>query len=307
MWLIIKRTIMISFFMSAFMSMTACTTTPTYNHLDAGARPHIQTVDSVLIAKQDRIGADIKKGSQLTQIAAVAQGSIIPILLDVGITSFRTMSANKMAKPMRETLEDFDYASEFRYQFKESMANSELKGVDKIRILREEYPGFRGQYIESSDADAVLFVDMKYAFTPKFDKLYLTSLAMMFPNKPELVPFQESRGSKNLVEFTDNIYRNQFTALVSSKVKDGTKEENAAYWAELSEEELKTILNAVALRMADAMAEDMSTDDVTGDPTIDKDTPNDNIELEKEDITSVKADTEVTLEYTNLPEADVDS
>ena len=180
MWLIIKRTIMISFFMSALMGMTACTTTPTYNHLDAAARPHIQTVDSVLIAKQDRIGADIKKGSQLTQIAAVAQGSIIPILLDVGITSFRTMSANKMAKPMRETLEDFDYASEFRYQFKESMANSELKGVDKIRILREEYPGFRGQYIESSDADAVLFVDMKYAFTPKFDKLYLHHLPCCF-------------------------------------------------------------------------------------------------------------------------------
>jgi len=296
MWLVIKRIILISFFMSVFMSMTACTTTPTYNHLDAGARPHIKTVDSVLIAKQNRIGADIKKGSQLTQIAAVAQGTIIPILVDVGITGIRTMTANKMAKPMRESLEGFDYASEFRLQLKESMANSELKGVDKIKIIRQEYEGFRGQYIENSDADAVLFVDMKYAFTPKFDKLYVTSHAMMFPNMPELQPYQESRGRKNIIEFTDNIYRNQFTALISAKVEDGSKSENAAYWAELSEEELKTILQVVALKLADAMAEDISIDDVSGDPAIDvfDDAPNDKIEVGQEDITSITTDTEAS-------------
>jgi len=42
----------------AILSLTACaSTTPPQNYLDAGARQHIKTVDGVLFAKQDEIGA----------------------------------------------------------------------------------------------------------------------------------------------------------------------------------------------------------------------------------------------------------
>ena len=251
---------------SAAICMTACASTqPSYNHLDAGARQHIKTVDSVLVAKQKKIGADITQSSQFSQIAAVAQGSVLPIMIDAGIAGIRTIKANSLAKPMRETLEEHDFPWEFRKQVKYALANSELDGVEDFTIVRGEYPGFRSGYIEDSEADAVLFVDMKYAFTPKFDNLYVTSLAILFPNTPELRPFQERPDRDNVIEFSDNIYRNQFVALVPTPLKDGSKSENAAFWAELSEEELTNLLHTAGLLLSDKMANDIGIDDLNSD------------------------------------------
>lgn len=251
----------------AIISLSACSTTPPNEHyLDAGARQHIKTVDAVLIAKQDRIGADIKQNSTLTQVSALASSvTFLPMLLEAGLTGVRSVNANKMAKPMREKLEGHDYPSEFRQQVKQSLAGTTLDGVDDFKILRNEYPGLRGQLIASSDADAVLLVDMKYAFTPNFETLYVHSLAMLFPNQPELKQFQEIPDTDKTIEYSDNIYRNQFAVGISTKLKDATTAEYAAEWAEMSEEQLVEVLDAAALIMADTIKNDISIDDLESD------------------------------------------
>ena len=282
----------------ASIYMTACATTAPHNHLDARARPHIKTVDTVLFAKQNQIGADVKKGSEWTKIIAISQGNVIPLLVDAGITGIRTISANSNAKPIRERLEGFDFPVEFREHIKQSMANSRFGDVGEVKLRRSEYEGFRGHYIQNSDADAVLFVDMKYAFTPKFDKLYVATSAMMFPKKAELTPYQEERGSKHHIEITDNIYRNQFIAMLSPEDKEGSKSDNVAYWEAQTEEDLIRKLQAAALRLADVMADDISIDDVTGLPPLDdpvddtapRSVPNGDIDLENEDIAALEAE-----------------
>jgi len=253
-------------FFGALMCLTACETLPPHNRLDAGARQHIKTVDSVLIAKQDRIGADISQNNTLSQLSAILPGPVVlPALVDIGVTSVRSISANKHAKPMRETLKHHDYAWEFRKQIRHALANSNLEGVEEFALVREEFPGLRGRFIQESDADAVLIVDMKYAFTPQFDKLYVTSYAMLFPKNPKLRVFQEKPDKDRRLEFSDNIYRNQFAATLSTGIQDGSKAENAAYWAELSEEELVDLLERAGLLLSDTMANDINLDDVESD------------------------------------------
>jgi len=277
----------------ASIFIVACQTTPTYNHLDAGARPHIKTVDSILIAKQTKIGADIKKGSDLAKVLSFAQANPIPILVDAGVTGVRLMHAHRLAKPMRETLDGFDFPVEFREHVQQSLAGSKMGMVDEIRLRRQEYEGFRGQYILSSEADAVLMIDMKYGFTPKFDRLYVAASAIMFPRTDELQPFQEQRGSDQLLEVSDNIYRNNFVASVSPDDPDGSTSENAAYWASLSEEELTVILQAAALRLSDLLAEDISLDDVTAPrapKTADDSPDNDKVKPIQKDIIDIEVD-----------------
>ena len=252
--------------LGAFISLSACSTLPTENHLDAGARQHINSVDAVLIAKQDEIGADIKQNGTLTQVSALLSGTtIIPLLLEVGVSGVRTVNANKMAKPMRETLEGHDYPWEFRKQVRQSLEGTTLDGVDRFKIVREEYPGLRGQIISTSDADAILLMDMKYAFTPSFEKLYVASSAMMFSNQPELLPFQEVPKKNNVLELTDNIYRNQYAVQISTGLTDATKTEHAAKWAEMSQEELVQVLDVAGLILADTIANDIGIDDVASD------------------------------------------
>ena len=252
--------------LGAFVSLSACASLPNEHHLDAGARQHINTVDAVLIAKQDEIGADIKRNSTLTEISALVAGStIIPLLLDIGVTGVRSATANKLAKPMREKLEGHDYAWDFRKQVRQSLEGTTLDGLDKFKIVREEYPGLRGQIITTSNADAVLLVDMKYAFTPGFESLYVGSMAMLFPNTPELADFQETPDKDNLLEYSDNIYRNQYAVQISTGLTDASKSEHAAKWAEMTEEQLLEVLDVAGLLLADTIANDISLDDVDSD------------------------------------------
>jgi len=169
---------------------------------------------------------------------------------------------------MRESLKEYDYAWEFRKQIKQSLAGTtldDLNEFDKFTIVRNEQPGLRGLLITESEADAVLVVDMKFGFTPSFDTLYVQSIVMLFPKKEELKPFQEKLDNNNILEFSDNIYRNQFSASLKTGLTDASKSENAAYWAELPQEKLIDLLERVGLRLSDGIANDISIDDLESD------------------------------------------
>ena len=252
--------------LGAFTSLGACSTLPSENYLDAGARQHINSVDAVLISKQSQIGADIKRNQALVDISALASGvTIIPLLLEAGVSGVRTINAQNMVKPMREKLEGHDFPSEIRSQIRQSLAGTTFEDVKDFKILRNEYPGMRGSFIAESEADAVLMIDMKYAFSPSFETLYVQSHAMVFPKRPELKVFQEKPDTDKTIEFSDNIYRNQYTVGISSGLKEASKEEHAAKWAELPQEKLIEALDVAALVLADTMANDMSLDDVESD------------------------------------------
>lgn len=281
----------------AVLAMSACSTTntPNFNHLDAGARPHIQTVDTVLVAKQKRLGADVKEGSKVAKILAVTQANVLPLLVDAGVTGIRTFTAHKLSAPMREALGDYDYPVEFKEQILTSLSTSAVDGIDQIKIRRKEFDGFRGGFIQTSSADAVMFIDMRYGFTQDFGKLYVALSATMFPNKDELTPFQEEEGNDNVIEYTDNIYRNQFVAIISPDDKaagQSGKYVNSIYWAGLSEEELKVRLEKAGLLLAETLANDLGIDDVTNLPDAGAadDKSIDIIKLEKEDLTSTRPD-----------------
>lgn len=254
----------------ALVSLSACASAPqpAENYLDAGARQHIKTVDAVLIAKQNRVGADIKRNETLTDIGALAAGlgiTVLPTLLDVGVTGVRSINANKMAKPVREKLKGHDYAREFKQQVEQSLEGTTLDGIEQFTIVRDEYPGLRGLIISESQADAVLLMDMKYSFTPSFETLYVHSQAVLFPKRDELKPFQEVPDKDNELEFSDNIYRNQYAVGISTKLKGAKPAENAAFWAEMSEEQLLEVLEVAALTLSDTIANDISIDDLESD------------------------------------------
>ena len=106
---------------------------------------------------------------------------------------------------------------------------------------------------------------MKYGFTPNFGTLYVYSLAMLFPNRPELKRFQESPGDDRVLEFSDNIYRNQYAVGISTKTKDGKASENAAVWAKMSEEQLVEVLELAGRNLSSTIANDIGIDDVESD------------------------------------------
>ena len=254
--------------------LSACQTTPENKYIHPEARPHIKEIDSVLIAKQTAVGADIKT----SKISKYVQGHIIPVLIDVGLNTMRTKKAKDYVTPVRQTLNGYDYAADIREEFNQALADSGLEGADDLKILREEPYGFRTALIRQSQADAVMFIDVKYAFTPKFDTLNLTSSVLLYPLNPNLSPYKEKPDTDLVIEHSDNIYRNNFMAsipvpspktdedLVGLEAEfedevDRKTSENATLWAQLSEEELTDKLQKAATKLAGHIAADLRVDE----------------------------------------------
>lgn len=246
--------------------LSACTTTRAYNHIDPQARSHMKTIDSVMISTQKEVGADIK----VSNISSYIQGHFVPVLLDIGLNTYRSHKASRLIKPIHVTLADHDFTQDMKEQFNQALAESEMDGVKALKILRQEPHGFRAAYIRQSEADAVMFIDVKYAFTPSFDALNLTSRVMVFPVNPALSPYKEYPDEDNIIEYSDNIYRNQFSALMPISTP-GTTSENGAAWADMPEEKLAGLMRKAAKMLADQIAIDLNTDDIIEDPKGDTD------------------------------------
>jgi len=248
---------------SMALTLAACTTTPNFKHMDPEARKMIQSVDSVLITKQDGVKADIN----VSRLSSYIQGHFVPVLIDIGLNSYRSHKANKIMVPIHQTLGDYDYTQDIKAQFNQALAKSNVAGAGELEILREEPQGFRAAYIRKSEADAVMFIDVKYAFTPTFDALNLTSAIMVFPVNPALSPYKEKPNDDDILAYEDNIYRNQFMASIVPATMVGTKDENGALWGQMSEEELAGRMQKAAKKLAEVIANDLATDELLDEPS----------------------------------------
>lgn len=242
--------------------MSACSTVKSHNHIDAEARPLIKKVDSVLIATQDELGADVNA----SKISLYAQGHFLPILLDVGISLYRTHEAHKIVKPIRETIETYNYKDDLKAELDFMLQDSDLIGMEELEVLYEEPLGFRAAYIENSDADAVMFIDVKSNFSANFEFLKILSSVMIFPTDSDLSAFKEIPDNDDILEFEDNIYRNQFGAIIPVSDKPGKKKENGAIWAAMSKEQIAARMKIASRKLAEAIAEDLRVDDTPDIP-----------------------------------------
>jgi len=240
--------------------MAACATTRPYNLIDAEARPHIQEMDSVLISKQSEVRADINT-SKLSQYI---QGHFAPVLFDLAVNGIRAHKAGKIMQPIRETLHGYDFTQDIQEEFTQALGETELGDMGELKLLRQEPQGFRAAYIRNSDADAVMFIDVEFAFSPSFNALNLTSHVMIFPVDEALSPYKEKPDTDNLIELSDNIYRNQFVAAIPSGIDlKSSKSENGVAWAEKSSEEMTILMQKAAEKLASHIVADLNTDDVS--------------------------------------------
>ena len=274
------------------VAMSACATTQAdFNRIDPKARQYIQKIDSVLITKQDTVEADIN----VSNLSSIVQGNLVLGLIDAGVNTHRLNEADEIMAPIYKTLYDYNYAEEVQAQFNKALSDSQMDEASGLKILANEPRGFRVAYIRQSTADAVMFVDIGYAFTPTFKALNLKSDVVIYPVNKSLYPFKEKPDFDNIIEHSDNIYRNQFQASIMPAGMNGSKKENGAAWTQMSEEELSGRMKKAAQKLAEFIANDLSLDD-------------NNIALElKTADPEQKSEPKTEPEYSILSESDPDS
>ena len=240
------------------IAISACASTRNdFNHIDPKARQYIQKIDSVLITNQDTIEADIN----VSNLSTVLPGNLVLGLIDAGFNSHRLKESDEIMAPIYNTVYEYDYAEELKTQFNKAFIENGMAEAEGVLTLKNEPRGFRYAYIQQSTADAVMFIDIGYVFTPKFDALDITSDVVIYPVNNSLNPFKEKPDYDNIIEYGDNIYRNQFLASIRPAQMNGSKKENGAKWTQMSEEELTDRMKKAANKLAEFIAKDLSLDD----------------------------------------------
>lgn len=240
----------------AALAMSACATRP-YNHIDASARSHLTSLDSVLIITQSEIAFSINESN----VAEAMGGGLIPALLDSAVNNARAKSAEKRVASVRDKLIDFDIATQFEKDLEAEIADANLPSVEDVELVRAINSGFRAERIIRTSADAVLFVTTKMEMSPNFDQIVLRSSVSVYPNNPALIPYKEKVEDDSVVdELTDNIYRNSFVQIVPL-ASGPSPDENIEQIVALDTDELIGMLEQASADLAHVIVEDLQVDD----------------------------------------------
>lgn len=238
------------------LTLGACATPRAYNRVDAQARPALNKMEGVLLVKQGEIGSDIVVSN------LAAQGGLIQAMIDAGINSSRTNKAEEAIIPIRDKLIDHDFAAAMESELEKAFRASDISGLSDIALVRAEDENYRQNTVKGSSADAVMFIDTTYKVSPKFDMILVKSDVKVFPTNSALNAYKEKPDDDdNMVEHTDNIYRNSFQSSASLDLV-ADMETNAAEAANLPASKFISALNTAATNIAQKIAKDLMTDDV---------------------------------------------
>lgn len=240
----------------ATLLVTGCATRP-YNRIDADARSEIKSVDSVLIVTQSEIGSSIN----VSNISGATGGGLIPALIDAGVNSSRTEKAEEAIGPIRDKLIDYDFGAVFEDRLEAKFADQSVDAVKDVELLRSDDPKAREERVNSTSADAVMFITTDYKIGPEFNSVTATANVQIFPSKDSLTPFMEKPDDNPRLKATDNIYRNSFVASVPLSFT-GTAEENAVEFSKLDMEEMTGYLDVLADNLVEKIVKDYLIDDV---------------------------------------------
>ena len=243
-------------FAAAILTVSACATVRPNNFIDTEARSSLSSIETILIVKNSEIGTEIN----VSNVAAVTGGGLIPALVDAGINSDRTKRAEVAAGPIRDKLIDFDFAAELEADLERELAEIEIDGISEIELVRAELKDYRAGKVSGATAPAVMFIDSNYKLSPTMAHIVLAASVQIFPTLAELNAYKEKIDEDSKFEPSDNIFRNVYRSEVNLvEVTDGV--ELGALAAEMPIEDLVKAISIASDKLAKMIAADLIIDD----------------------------------------------
>lgn len=238
--------------------VTACATPREFNRVDPGARAHLQDMETVLFVTQEEIGTEIN----VSNMATATGGGLIPALIDASVNADRTKKAEELVGPLRDKLIDYDFGAQLESAIEAELAETGVEGAGSVDLQRAIDKNTMADRVGASVADAVMFINSTYKLTPDFDAVVATADVKVYPVNPALNAYKEKPDEdEKMTEHTDNIYRNNFRAVVPLEVA-GSRDLNAEEVAKMPTEEWVSLLDQSAARLAAQIAGDFMKDDV---------------------------------------------
>lgn len=233
--------------------MTGCATSA-YQPLTPEAKQQIRSTDTVIGVAQQEITAQINQSN----VAAATGGGLLFALIDAGINSSRSSTAEDTVRPLRDALVTYNFDNNLRSRMDDHLGTISGMGVGNVKLTKEVTDNNYNALYQASNKDAVLFTSVNYSMTVDFSTLAINANALLFPKSAGLKALANlSDADLHNLPVKNSIYRNtiNFTCKLPSPSKD--LETNRNMWVANNAGLLVGALNLGTDEIANAISLDI--------------------------------------------------
>jgi hypothetical protein len=252
-------TTIISFLL--FLSILSSCAPNVHKPLESLAKEQISTTDAYLIIEQQEINANIDQSN----VTAAMGGGLIAALIDASINNSRAKEAEKLMKPIRDSLIDFQFDKYLMEQLQKQMSSVEWMNLKSLQLKKDFSEESISGFFKDSSASVVLYVQTNYYLTPDFKDLKVLSKVYMLPNNEELRKFRDVSSDDQLQNsiLENAIYKNIFEFSDTSDSEIQTKESAISYWSDNNAINTRNCLEKGSFETAKMIVLDLNSDNAT--------------------------------------------
>ncbi|MES2488949.1 MAG: hypothetical protein V4607_04090 [Pseudomonadota bacterium] len=254
--------------MSFALLLSGCATA-VYQPLTPTSREQIRSADAVIGVGQQEITAQINQSN----ITAATGGGLLFALIDAGINSSRSSTAEDAVRPLRDALLSYNYDDNLRIQMNDQLGTVTGMSIGNARVTKDVTDANYNAVYQASNKDAVLITSVNYSMTADFSALTVNATPLLYPKSSGL---KASSGLSNAdfssLSIKNAIYRNSISFTSTLPFPSKTLEGNRDLWAANNGQLLIGALNLSADEIASVVSADIQQTAVKGNKPLSGDT-----------------------------------
>lgn len=237
--------------------LSGCAVAP-HQPLKAELRDKIGTTEVVVRLPQREINAQIV----VSNVSAAVGGGLIAALVDAGINSSRTSSAETTVAPLRDALLGYNFDESLRTTLDSGLSTVPKLSAQPARVMKDSDDSTYAKQVAASSAGAVLLASADYSLSADFSTAEVGLRAWLMPRSvglrsasgaPPELPTSMSVG------LSEALYRNSFVVRTRLQNADRDQVANRGRWVADGAQTLRQALDTGIRELVAVLVEDMNT------------------------------------------------
>jgi len=225
-----------------------CATEPAYIPLTPEQSQQVGSSNSVILATQKELNADIDKSN----VSTYTGGGLIFALVDVAVENSRANSAEALLKPIRDTLNDFEMGKELRQALGSRLDTIAWLHLKNTEVVYDNKPDQVASLLAAGQGDVLLLITPTYALTSDFSALRVESEIKVVPRATHLISAENAKDEKKRMT---PFYKTNVSHLAPLTVAGTVKEEAAKAWAADGGARIRQAMKQGVTNLADKIVE----------------------------------------------------
>jgi hypothetical protein len=247
----------------AFLLGACVTAIPVHQGMPLEARSQVASTDVIVPIAQ----AEIDLSFQPSNMTTMMGGGLLWALIDAGVDSSNSTSAQTAIGPLRTALVDFNFDETLAIDLGTAISESQWLKAAKPRVVKDASGANIESTLNNSSASSVLLVYANYQLTPNADEMLITLSPRLVPRTDGLkAQLGKVDPKQSPLALEQSLYRSVLTFRGAAPDMTDNREKNLEIWAAENAAQARSVLKLGSAKLSRMLADDLQADPVPFDP-----------------------------------------